>query len=56
MRQDNDSLPAGIFKHVAKNGVRDTRVVIAHANVGAPDLVLGSDLIDTPNHIDLAYK
>ena len=38
--------PAGVFKHVAHDGMRHPAVVVAHADVGPPDLVTLGDLLN----------
>ena len=47
-------VPAGVLQHVALNdGGRDA-VVVAHADVGAEDLVLGGDFLQRRQHFVLA--
>ena len=42
---DPVDLPAGVFEHVAHDGVWHAAVVVAHADVRAPDLIPLRDLL-----------
>ena len=46
--------PAGVFENVAQNSVRDAAVVVAHADVGPPDLVLAGYGLDLADELVLA--
>ena len=48
--------PSWVLKHVSEDGVREEGVVVAHADVGAPHLVLAGDLVDPVEDVDLALK
>ena len=48
------SVPAGILQHIALNHGRRDAVVVAHADVGAEDLVLRGDFLQGGQHCVLA--
>ena len=46
--------PAGVLEEVAQDGVRHRRVVVAHPDVRAPQLVLGHDVLEPLDQVHLA--
>ena len=48
--------PSRVLKHVPQDGVRGLGVVVAHPDVGPPDLVLLDDVLDALDHLGLAFN